>query len=183
MAASADLPKVLCVDDERRVLEGIRRHLRKEFDLTLAPGAEKGLDAVRDQGPFEVVISDLQMPGMDGIEMLSRMQELAPLTVRVLLTGNANVDSAVSAVNEGNIFRFLTKPCPAEKLSKTVHAAIEQHRLLTAEKVLLEQTLHGSVQMLTDVLAMADPAAFGRATRLKQLAGDLSDALGLDARW
>jgi len=176
-------PRVLCVDDERRVLEGIRRHLRRDFDLTLATSASAALECLQSEGPFPVMVSDLAMPGMNGIELLSRAQEVAPDTVRILLTGHADAQSAAAAVNEGKVFRFLTKPCPAGRLAVTLRAAVRQHRLVTAEKVLLEQTLHGAVKVLTDILALVEPTAFGRATRLKLLASELARHLDLPDRW
>lgn len=181
---STDAPiRVLCVDDEPNVLDGLRRHLRQGFDVDTAEGSGEGLQMVEESGPFAVVISDLRMPGMDGIEFLSRVREHSPDTARVLLTGNADLRSAIAAVNEGQLFRFLTKPCPPKVLLPAVQAAADHHRLVTAERVLLEQTLLGSVKMLTEILALANPAAFGRASRAKQLAGAVADRLGEPARW
>jgi response regulator RpfG family c-di-GMP phosphodiesterase len=101
----------------------------------------------------------------------------------VLLTGHADLDSAVAAVNEGQIFRFLTKPCPAPLVVRALEAAAEQHRLVHAERELLEQTLAGSIQMLVDVLALANPVAFGRASRLKRLAAAVCEQRGIGERW
>lgn len=176
-------PKVLCVDDEPNVLDGIKRHLRRHFDVKTAGGGVEGLRSIQEEGPFAVVVSDLRMPRMDGIEFLSKVNECAPDTTRILLTGDADLTAAIAAVNEGNIFRFLTKPCPSASLIAQVEAGAEQHRLVTAEKVLLEQTLHGSVKMLTEALALANPQAFGRANRVKKRAGELADQLGAPERW
>jgi response regulator RpfG family c-di-GMP phosphodiesterase len=175
--------RVLCVDDEPNVLEGLRRHLRRHCEVHVAEGGRAGLELIEREGPFAVVTSDLRMPEMDGVTFLGRVCALAPDTVRVLLTGNADIGAAVAAVNEGSIFRFLTKPCPPEVLLKAIASAAEQHRLITAERVLLEQTLHGSVKALTDVLALANPAAFGRATRAKQQVSELTRRLGVSDAW
>ena len=136
-----------------------------------------------EEEPFVVVVSDLQMPEMNGIDFLKAVRERSPDTTRILLTGNADLSSAVSAVNEGNIFRFLTKPCPNEVLIQAVSAGVEQHRLVTGERVLLERTLHGCVTMLTEILALANPSAFGRAARVKQRTGEVAAQLGEPARW
>jgi response regulator RpfG family c-di-GMP phosphodiesterase len=120
---------------------------------------------------------------MDGAEFLSRARKLLPNTVRLLLTGQADMTSAIAAVNEGQIFRFLTKPCPPASVLAAVDAAAEQNRLVTAEKVLLEQTLHGSIKALTDILSLTNPVAFGRATRIKELVSDLADKLEVGERW
>jgi hypothetical protein len=121
-----------------------------------------------------VVVSDLQMPGMDGITLLSSLRKVSPDTVRVLLTGHADVDAAIAAVNEGNIFRFLRKPCPPGALLRALEASVEQYRLITAERVLLEQTLRGSLKTLTDILAFVNPVAFGRAIRSRKIVGEFA---------
>ena len=180
---SASKPRILCVDDERNVLDGLRRTLRRDFEVEVAQGGEVALGLLgRDDG-FAVVVSDLRMPGMDGITFLSRVRERVPDATRVLLTGNADLRAAIAAVNEGNIFRFLSKPCPATTLISALTAAAKQHQLVTAERVLLQQTLLGSVKMLTEVLALASPTAFGRAMRVTQRAGAVAEQLGEPERW
>jgi response regulator RpfG family c-di-GMP phosphodiesterase len=123
------------------------------------------------------------MPLMNGVEFLTRAREIAPDTVRVLLTGQGDMEAAIGAVNEGNIFRFLTKPCPTGTLVRTLMACAEQYRLLTVEKVLLEQTLRGSVKALTDILAITNPAAFGRATRVERTVSEIMSNLDISERW
>lgn len=183
MLTGTPKPRVLCVDDEPMVLEGLKLHLRTRFEVQTASGGEQALEALKYDGPFAVVISDMRMPGMNGAELLAQARELCPDTVRMLLTGYSDVDAAVAAVNQGQIFRFLSKPCPPPLMFQAVSAAVEQHRLVHAEKVLLEQTLAGSIKMLTELLSLANPLAFGRALRLKRLAGQLCDRMEVDPRW
>lgn len=175
--------RVLCVDDEPNVLAGLRRTLRGKYEVTTAAGASAGLAAVRDGEPFSVVISDLRMPEMDGITFLERARELTPDTQRILLTGQADMGSALDAVNRGAVFRFLLKPCASEQLESSIAAAVEQHLLVTAERVLLQQTLNGSLRALTDVLALISPAGFGRAARAKALVAEVSEEAGLEPQW
>ncbi len=175
--------KILCVDDETHILEACKRQFRKSFEITTAIGGEEGLKTADEKGPFSVVISDLMMPGMDGIQFLSKMMELYPDSVRIILTGQADLDKAIEAVNEGNIFRFLTKPCSTERLAKVLDAGVEQYRLLTAEKELLEKTLGGSINVLMEVLSLVSPAAFGRAVRVQRIMRKLATALGLESKW
>ena len=175
--------RILCVDDEQGVLDGIRRTLRKKFDLTTALGPMEGLAAIQSEGPFAVVISDLRMPHMDGIQFLARTQELSPDTVRVMLTGHADTNAAVAAVNEGGLFRFLTKPCPAELFEKTLTAALEHHRLIRAERDLLEQTLRGTLQVLTETLSLTNPAAFSQAARIQTIVEHMVERLALPDGW
>lgn len=176
-------PRVLCVDDEPNILSGLTRQLGPHFAVTTAPGGAEGLQVLERQGPFAVVVSDLRMPQMDGIGFLRQVRAAAPETVRVLLTGQADLVAAIAAVNEGAIFRFLTKPCPPVVLLQALEAAAEQHRLVTAERILLKETLQGSIRMLLEILTLANPAAFGRATRAKTYATALVTSLGITDRW
>ena len=123
-------PRVLLVDDDIEVLDALRRLLRSTFDVTTTCDPKEAIRLVVTNGPFAVVVSDLRMPGMDGVSLLYLIRQSAPDTVRVLLTGNADVEAAVSAVNQGNIFRFLTKPCPTATLIRAIEASVEQYRLL-----------------------------------------------------
>jgi response regulator RpfG family c-di-GMP phosphodiesterase len=182
-ATTVERPRVLCVDDEANVLAALSRTLRAHYDVVTAESAEAGLAQIAAGEPFAVVVSDLRMPGTDGVAFLAAVRELAPDTVRVLLTGNADLAGAISAVNEGQLFRFLVKPCAPEALLNALDAATQQHRLITAERVLLEQTVHGSIKALTDLLAIVQPASFGRATRLRRHVEALAIDLGLPDRW
>jgi response regulator RpfG family c-di-GMP phosphodiesterase len=171
------------VDDELPVLEGIRITLRKRFRVTLATSGAEGLAAVRNRGPFAAVLTDMSMPAMDGIGFLTRVKELAPTTVRILLTGVTDLNTAIHVVNDGQIFRFLTKPCPPKLLLNAVQAAVEQHQLLISERVLLEETLRGCIKTLTNLLSISNPAAFGRGTRIKRYARRLAQSLGAENVW
>jgi len=175
--------KILLVDDEPDILKAYERVLRNLFHVDTARGGEAGLAAAAHFGPFAVVVSDLRMPQMDGIQFLARVRESFPETVRMMLTGQADLDAAMDAVNEGDIFRFLAKPCPVETLSKALNAGIEQYRLVRAEKELLENTLRGVVRMLTESLSLANPAAFGRASRVRRLVARLAAQMRPEEAW
>lgn len=122
---------MLCVDDEPHVLEGLRDSLRRSFDVHVAQCGTDAL-ALLEQDPdgYAVVISDMRMPGMSGAAFLSQARRVAPNAVRLLLTGHADFDAAIVAVNDGQLFRFLTKPCSREELLRACAAALGQHRLL-----------------------------------------------------
>lgn len=183
MGHETPLATILCVDDEPNVLEGLALGLRKLYEVVTADSATAALERLAQQPGIAVVLSDLRMPGTDGVTFLGRVRQLAPDCTRVLLTGNADLRAAIAAVNEGQIFRFLTKPCEPDQLRSALAAAVAQHRLVTAERVLLEQTLHGSVRMLTDVLSLSKPAAFGRATRIKDGASQLAKKMAAEPLW
>lgn len=178
----SDLPRVLCVDDEPNVLEGLGRILDGDYDVTTRTSAAAALDLMAKE-QFVVVISDMRMPEIDGATFLARVRETAPDTVRMLLTGQSDLNAAIAAVNHGQIFRFLQKPCPVSDLIAAVEAAVEQHRLVTSERVLLEQTLQGSIKAMLETLALASPAAFGRANRFKDVVGELLSHHGAQNRW
>lgn len=128
--------RILFVDDETNVLHAYRRNLRNLFDVHIASDGYEGLKIINENEPFAVVISDYRMPEMDGIEFLHKVKEISPDTVRIVLTGYADLQTAIDAINEGNIFRFLTKPIPNDKLIISLNDAIEQYRLITTEKEL-----------------------------------------------
>ena len=175
--------KILLVDDDSNVLDGYRRSLRGEFLLETAQGGQQAMSLATANGPYAVVISDMRMPGMDGIQLLSRIKALSPDTIRVMLTGNADTETAVNAINEGSIFRFLNKPCSKELMARTITAALMQYRLVTAEKQLLEQTLSGALQVLTEVLSLVNPAAFSRAERARRYIHHVVTAMNLGNPW
>jgi len=175
--------KILLVDDEPAVLQGYKRLLRVEFDIDTAVGGAEALAALSRQGEYAVIVSDMRMPEMDGVQLLARVKTLAPDTVRMVLTGQADLGAAINAVNEGNIFRFLAKPCTRELLAKALNAGLVQHRLVTAEKNLLERTLRGSVQVLTEVLSLVNPAAFSRAMRIRRYISQVVARMELGNPW
>jgi response regulator RpfG family c-di-GMP phosphodiesterase len=175
--------RVLFIDDEPQVLEGIQRSLRKHVEMQTALSGDEGLRLISEAGPFSLVISDMRMPNMNGAQFLARARELAPDTVRMILSGQADLQATIAAVNQGHIYRFLSKPCPADQLLAAVEDGLKQHRLMTAEKVLLEQTLSGSVKMLIEILGLISPAASSRASRLQRYVAELSAALALESHW
>jgi response regulator RpfG family c-di-GMP phosphodiesterase len=177
-----ELPRILCVDDEIRVVEGLAAHLRRNYQVLTANGGSGALQILKEQGAC-VIVSDMRMPGMDGATLLKHVKQLYPETTRILLTGETGRDAAIAAVNEGQIFRFLTKPCAPDNLRAAIEAGVEHHRLLLAEKVLLQETLIGCIKALVDILALTNPVAFGRATRVSGLASELAAATSNKGFW
>ena len=175
--------RVLFVDDETNVLSSLKRSLGRQYEVDTALGGARALELVKRNKPYAVVVSDLRMPEMDGIQLLRQVAERQPDTVRMMLTGNADLDAAIEAVNEGHVFRFLTKPCQTHVLSGALRAGIEQHRLVTAEKEFLRGTLRGSVKVLTELLALASPEAFGRSERIKRIIRRVGAAMRLNELW
>jgi len=175
--------RILFVDDESLILDGYKRILHREFEVDTAVGGEQGLASIRERGPYSVVISDMRMPGMNGAQFLAQVRQRTPDTVRMLLTGYTDLDAAMLAVNEGNIFRFLTKPCDKDVLTNAINAGLAQYRLVTAERELLENTLMGSIKVLTEVLSAASPEAFGRSMRIARYVRHLAAKFNLPSPW
>lgn len=175
--------KILFVDDEENILKGFERTLRSTYQIETAVGASLGLAALAERGPFAVVVSDLRMPGMDGIQFLSAARKGYPDTVRLMLSGNGDFETAISAVNQGNVFQFLTKPCPPDQLHSALNSALAQNQLILAERELLEQTLHGSVSMMSEVLSVVNPFAFNRASRIRRYVRHMAADLRLPNLW
>lgn len=177
------MKRVLCIDDEPNLLAALERQLRKQFDIHTAVGPEAGLQKIATDGPFAVVVSDLRMPGMTGIEFLSRVRKKYPDTVRIMLTGQADLSTAIGAVNEGNIFQFLTKPCPTDVLARALTSALEQHQLVCAERELLEKTLRGSIGVMIEILSLVNPPAFSKAHRIRKYVLHMVSKLNLEGQW
>src|SRR3984957_2922022 len=178
-----DLPRILCVDDEPRVVDGLAVQLRRDYQVLTAHSGQDALRILKEGAQPTVIVSDMRMPGMDGAALLKHVRQLYPDITRILLTGETARDAAVAAVNEGQIFRFLTKPCATETLRAAIDAGVMQHRLVTAERVLLQETLVGCIKALVDILAITNPVAFGRATRLRRLSVELAGALEIKGFW
>ena len=138
---------------------------------------------IQENTDIQVVISDMNMPEMNGVEFLKHVKQINPLVTRIMLTGLADINVAMNAVNEGNIFRFLTKPVAPDILEKVIADAAEQYRLITSEKQLLRYTLNGSLEILTEVLSMTNPTAFGRSSRIKKIVQHILSFEKLENAW
>ncbi|HKV23205.1 MAG TPA: SpoIIE family protein phosphatase [Candidatus Acidoferrum sp.] len=130
--------KILLVDDEPAVLGLYKQVLKERFDILTAAGGEDGLAVLRNYGPFAVVISDMQMPSMNGAQFLKRARQLAPNTIRLLLTGHVDLGGAVAAVNEGGIFRLLMKPCDEAVLAEAIASALKCYEQRKEERIRIE---------------------------------------------
>ncbi len=175
--------RILLVDDDEKLIKGLVRHLDDEFDITAALGPGQALELLETDGPFAVVVSDMRMPEMNGVELLRRVRETSPDTVRIMLTGFAELNTTIAAINEGHIFRFLAKPCRNEDMAAALRAGLQQYALVTAERELVEGTLHGSVQVLADILSLVNPLAFGQSTRVRTIVDGVLKRMTISDQW
>jgi CheY-like chemotaxis protein len=175
--------KILMVDDEPLVLAGYRRNVGRSFNLTCAEGGAAGLEAIESSGPFAVVITDMRMPQISGLEFIAAARTMSRDSVFMMLTGNADQQTAVSAINQGQIFRFLNKPCAPEMLEGSIKAAIRQYELLTAERVLLRETLAGSIKFMMEALDLSNPELFAFQALVRQILLLTSTGIGIRNDW
>lgn len=175
--------KILFVDDEMLLLDSLRRELGFTFTIETAQSGAEALEMIKKNGPYAVIVSDYRMPSMDGIEFLAKAKEISPDSVRMMLTGNTDLLTAIEAINHGQIFRYLPKPCSGDQLTSILDAGLRQYQLITAEKDLLETTLKESVNMLTEVLAIVNNEAYGRSLRIQQLVAHVVKVLNLKDGW
>ena len=177
---------ILLIDDEVKVLHSLSRTLREaEFsEIKIASSGQDALQIIKDTPDLALIVSDYHMPGMSGIELLEQVGKSSPDITRILLTGAADLEMSLEAINRGNIFRFLLKPCKSETLVSAIHDGLRQNELITAERELLSSTLKGSIKVMIDILAVLNPGIFAQVSRLRNLARDLAIALDLqDQAW
>lgn len=175
--------RILFVDDDENLLRAVVRNLKKEFDIVTAPQGITALQMLLNDGPFAVIVSDERMPGMTGIELLSKAKRVAPSTTRVMLTGNADMETAIEAVNQGQIYRFLQKPTRAPALAEILREGLELYHLRSAKTELLEDTVRGSVRVLIEMMSLVNPLAFSRSERMGKIVQHLSRELKLVEPW
>jgi two-component system NtrC family sensor kinase len=132
--------RILCVDDERNILQALERSfLDDNYEIVNAGSGAEGLQALEESGPFQLVISDYRMPVMSGVEFLIEVYNRWPETVRIVLSGYADVGAIVAAINEGHIYKFIPKPWNDEELRVTIQNSVERYLLQKMNRELLEK--------------------------------------------
>lgn len=175
--------KVLLVDDDVNILASFVRNFRLKYKVETATSGEEGLQKLETDGPFAVIIADYYMPGMNGVQFLTLAKKIAPDSERIMFSGQADLNVSIEAINEGDIFRFLSKPCPTERFEKILASAVERYRLVTSEKEILEQTLKGSIKLLANILSIVNPKVFKQATCLRKTAQKIAERLMTNNLW
>ncbi len=174
--------RILVVDDETGLLGGLRVTLRKHFQVELAQSGPEAL-AKLEPGAFAVIMTDMRMPGMSGAEFLTKARQLDEDPVRMVLTGQADLETTLAAVNDGGVFRIISKPCPPPALREHCEAALEQYRKRVHSRNQLQDAKRGAVEMLVGSLALTSPAAFGRAMAVRKYVQELQEGLGGECSW
>ncbi len=172
------MSKLLFVDDDASLLRALDRSLRFDYELQLAESGEIALDMLRGDNSTAVIVTDMEMPGMDGLQFIEQARQIAPHSIYLMLTGNQDFDTAIAAVNDGSVFRFLSKPCPIAAIKRAVGAAFQQRELLYSERELLERTCVGAVDLLSDVIESVKPELLDHTRRVDGTMQSCEGALG-----
>jgi len=168
--APLNAPAILFVDDELPVLVTLKRRLRTRYRIQTALDGEHAMRVVEEKGPFAAVVTDLRMPGGDGLEFLCALKKRAPSTARIMLTGDHDPRVAIDAVNRGQVFRFLQKPCSAETVAEAIDAAVREHEFRHAyERVAtdlifkFQQEFRTPLNHIIDFASILETGEIGRA--------------------
>lgn len=182
-------PRVLFVDDDPGLLESLRRSVRQEFAADLALDADRGLDYLRSGEPYCIVVSDMRMPGMDGVEFLATVRTISPDSVRVMLTGCDEMEVAARAVNDGRIFKFLSKPVSSDVLLACLRTCLAHYLEEREQKQVMASTIHALEQLdIATLTAFAraidanSPWTAGHSERVTAMALRIAHAMGLPAK-
>jgi ActR/RegA family two-component response regulator len=175
--------RVLFVDDDVALLKSIQRNICFDYDLSIAESGQQGLDLIRQNGPFSVIVTDMRMPIMDGIQFINEARKIAPDAIFLMLTGNQDVDTSIKAVNQGQVFRFLTKPCETADIKTAINVAHRQFELVQTEKELLHKTFVGSISLMMDVVESVHPNTLQQAQRIDATMRVCEEALGFTGNW
>jgi FixJ family two-component response regulator len=180
--------KILLVDDDAMVLSGLKRQLRSQFRIETALSGKEALKIIDEKGPFAVVVSDYFMPGMNGIDFLCKVKTVDPDTVRMMLTGSADMSTAIQAVNEGSIFQFHPKPCPADTLGQAIKSGIEKYRKTTdshTRMAKIKTSLEDASRIQQTLMPKSDPHVdgydiAGKSISCDETGGDYYDFVNPD---
>lgn len=175
--------KILLVDDESNLLESIKRQMFKKYEIDTALSGQKALDMIDKNEPYAVIISDMRMPEMDGITFLQQVEKTSPESVRIMLTGDADHQTAINAINKGHVFQFLTKPIERQVLLDVLDSAMKQYRLIHAEKELLQDTLKGTIKLLTDILSLTQSEILSMGNSNERIVMKLAESMDVEDLW
>ncbi len=174
---------VLLVDDDVSLLSSVRRNLALTYDVTTAESGAEALELLRSHGRFSVIMTDMRMPHMDGLQLIDEARRIAPDSIYLMLTGNQDLQTAKKAVNDGHVFRFLNKPCEIAEIKQALDAAIQQYALQQAERELLQKTFLGAVNVLSDVVDLLQADAFQQAPEIDAVMRACEESLGFHGNW
>ncbi|MBS2038948.1 response regulator [bacterium] len=175
--------RILIIDDDLNILHGYRRMLGRRYEVEIAEGPREGLQKALSGQQYAVIICDLHMPKIDGLSLMAKVRELSPHTVRIILTGSLDNSNALNAMNDGTIFRYLTKPCRLEVLSRCIDEGLTFHRQALLAERMRGQTLVGLALLMADLFSVQEPQLAGSAPRIHALVSQMTRRLALPDAW
>ena len=173
---------VLFLDDDPNILRAIRRNLRGKFEICISETVEDALSKV-DEMEFPVIVSDMKMPGMNGADFLIKVKEKQPDAIRILLTGESGLEEAIKAINESDIYKFLTKPCPTEKLISTLDSALRLYRSAHIEELIMDKSVKGFVYIISDLMNIISPEIFKKSRDVSRIAKSSQTNFPINDKW
>ncbi len=178
-----DRTAILLVEDDPDYAALFRAQLQANYDLTVVSSAEDGLDAIDSGTDYIIVVSDYDLPGINGIEFLERVRERVPQAVRIMLTGHADLAGATEAINKGNVFRYLVKSAHRNDLTAALADARNHYMLEKSQHELLEHTLSGAIKLMIELLSITYPEIFGRSRKIRTRARAMATRLNIEQTW
>lgn len=178
--------KILILDDDELFTKSIKRHLRNDYDISIGTNGKEGLTLCEKHGPYQVIISDYLMPQMDGLTFLSMAKTIMPDAVRMLLSGSADLDMAIKAINDSEVYKLLIKPIEVDSMKKALNSAISQHRRILAERELIaikreKKALEGSLHGFIRLIEARDPYTAGHQHRVSLLASKIAHNMNMES--
>ncbi len=177
------MPRILLVEQDRNPVEDWRSQLETRFRIDVEQTSQAALRRLEERSLYAVVVAGSLGSERKGVDFFCRARELSPETVRVMQTSGLDPETAVHAVNVGEVFRFIPADCSQHQLVSTLLECVERHRVLAADREILAQTLSGAVTLLSEVLSLANPLVFRRASRIMRIALECAGRLGLTHPW
>jgi response regulator RpfG family c-di-GMP phosphodiesterase len=181
---------ILLVDDEAANLRMLERLLSADYNIVTADSGQAALNIIAQQ-PVAMIITDQRMPGMTGIEFLKRAETMAPLTVRVIITGYTDAEALVEALNSGVVYKYITKPWINSDLKTTIQRGLQHHETLKAQRILQENYTRALAEIdeaksalnrfSSAILQCLDPVGYTRVSRVAKLAGQIARQMDLSA--
>src|SRR5712692_3510672 len=175
---------ILVVDDEPEILFSLRGLLRREFEVSTAGSGQEAMEVLQQQ-PIHVVMTDQRMPAMTGVELLSQVQGQWPDAIRMVFTGYSDIKAVIDAINQGHIFRYITKPWDPDELSAVLRQACEEYDRIVERKRLLVDLRDAKTRSLAFVNGVQDgrfgtlnPSGQEEAGQIAAAGPSLLDRLG-----
>jgi response regulator RpfG family c-di-GMP phosphodiesterase len=175
--------KILMIDDDKDILASYQVNLRKDFIVRIASNANQAMEILKAENDIGVIVTDYKMPDINGVNLLKMIRQIYPDPIRIMITGFADMQIAVNAVNEGSIFRFLTKPMPTPELKQIIHDALIQYNLKKNEKELLNNTLKGTLKLLIDLISLSIPQSLNIGSQARAVARKIGVKTGDIELW